>query len=88
MSKLPSHHEIAIASIPVFSDDGHLDLVELEKLLALALRDAVVDEDEKRVLGNILTRAERDGPGRGFSFPGRGRRCSARTVRRTLHVSN
>ncbi len=61
MSKLPSHHEIAIASIPVFSDDGRLDLAELEKLLALALRDAVVDEDEKRVLGNILTRAERDG---------------------------
>lgn len=61
MSKLPSHHEIAVASIHVFSDDGRLDLAELEKLLALALRDAVVDEDEKRVLGNILARAERDG---------------------------
>lgn len=61
MSKLPSHHEIAVASITVFSDDGRLDLAELEKLLALALRDAMVDEDEKRVLGNILTRAERDG---------------------------
>lgn len=61
MSKLPSHHEIAVASIHVFSDDGRLDLAELEKLLALALRDEVVDEDEKRVLGNILTRAERDG---------------------------
>lgn len=61
MSKLPSHHEIAVASIHVFSDDGRLDLAELEKLLALALRDAIVDEDEKRVLGNILTRAERDG---------------------------
>ncbi len=61
MSKLPSHHEIAIASIHVFSDDGRLDLAELEKLLALALRDETVDEDEKRVLGNILTRAERDG---------------------------
>ena len=61
MSKLRSHHEIAIASIHVFSDDGRLDLSELEKLLALALRDDVVDEDEKRVLGNILTRAGRDG---------------------------
>jgi hypothetical protein len=56
-----SHHEIAIASIHVFSDDGRLDLAELEKLLALALRDGIVDEDEKRVLANILTRAERDG---------------------------
>jgi hypothetical protein len=61
MSKIRSHHEIAVASIQVFSDDGRLDLAELEKLLALALRDEVVDEDEKRVLGNILARAERDG---------------------------
>ena len=60
MSKLRSHHEIAITSIHVFTDDGRLDLAELEKLLALALRDEVVDEDEKRVLANILTRAERD----------------------------
>lgn len=59
--KLRSHHEIAIASIHVFSDDGRLDAEELEKLLALALRDEVVDEDEKRVLANILGRAERDG---------------------------
>jgi hypothetical protein len=59
--KLRSHHEIAIASIHVFTDDGRLDLAELEKLLALAQRDAIVDEDEKRVLANILTRAERDG---------------------------
>lgn len=61
MSKLRSHHEIAIASIHVFSDDGRLDLAELEKLLALALRDDVIDQDEKRVLANILARAERDG---------------------------
>ncbi len=61
MSKIRSHLEIAVISINVFSDDGKLDLAELEKLLALALRDDVVDEDEKRVLGNILTRAERDG---------------------------
>ncbi len=61
MSKIRSHLEIAVLSINVFSDDGKLDLAELEKLLAVALRDDVVDEDEKRVLGNILTRAERDG---------------------------
>jgi hypothetical protein len=59
--KLRPHHALAIASIPVFTDDGRLDLGELEGLLALALRDEVVDEDEKRVLANILTRAERDG---------------------------
>lgn len=59
--ELRGHHEIAIASIHVFTDDGRLDLAELEKLLALAVRDEVVDADEKRVLANILTRAERDG---------------------------
>lgn len=61
MSKIRSHLEIAIASIHVFSDDGQLNLAELENLLAFALRDGIVDEDEKRVLGNILTRTERDG---------------------------
>jgi hypothetical protein len=61
MSKLRSHLEIAIASISAFSEDGKLDLAELETLLALALRDEIVDEDEKRVLVNVLTRAERDG---------------------------
>ena len=59
--KLRSHHAIAIAAIHVFADDGRLDLAELEKLLALALRDQTVDEEEKRVLANILGRAERDG---------------------------
>lgn len=50
MSRLPSRHENDVASLHVSSDDGRLHLAELGKLLALALRDAVVDEDEKRVL--------------------------------------
>lgn len=52
--KLESHHEIAVASINCFSDDGKLDLGELNFLLGLALRDDKVDEDEKRVLANVL----------------------------------
>jgi hypothetical protein len=52
--KLESHHEIAIASIKCFSDDGKLDLGELNFLLGLALRDDKVDEDEKRVLANVV----------------------------------
>lgn len=59
--RLRSHHEIAIASTHVFADDGRLDLAELEKLLTLARRDQGVDEEGKRVLANILGRAERDG---------------------------
>lgn len=58
MASPHSHIEIAFSSIKVFSDDGQLDLEELNFLLGLALRDQQVDEDEKRVLGNIFRRAE------------------------------
>ncbi|KAB8192500.1 hypothetical protein FKV24_007210 [Lysobacter maris] len=61
MTEPHSHLEIALASIRVFTDDGRMDLGELERLLELALRDRVVDEDEKRVLANIFARAEKDG---------------------------
>ena len=54
MSKLDSHLEIALASIRCFTDDGKLDLGELNFLLGLALRDEKVDDDEKRVLGDIF----------------------------------
>lgn len=53
-----SHLEIALASIPVFTNDGELDAAEFDKLLALALRDQAIDDDEKRVLGNIFKQAE------------------------------
>jgi hypothetical protein len=58
MAQPKSHLEIALASIPVFTNDGTLDVAELQKLLDLALRDKIVDEDEKRVLGNIFKQAE------------------------------
>ena len=53
---MKSHTEIAFASIRCFSDDGTLDVNELNFLLGLALRDNVVDEDEKRVLNNIFSK--------------------------------
>lgn len=58
MTTPKSHLEIALAAIPAFTNDGELDVAELEKLLALALRDRSVDEDERRVLGNIFKQAE------------------------------
>ena len=48
--------ELTFQSIQCFADDGKLDVDELEKLLEIALRDGVVDSDEKRVLGNIISR--------------------------------
>ncbi|MDH5835001.1 hypothetical protein [Luteimonas kalidii] len=59
--RLPPHLQLALATMPVFSDDGRLDLAELESLLAKALADHQLDEDEKRVLANVLDRAEADG---------------------------
>lgn len=59
--RLPAHLQLALASVPVFTDDGRLDLAELESLLALALADHRLDDDEKRVLANVLDRAEADG---------------------------
>lgn len=53
-----SHLDITLASIQVFSNDGLLDMAELEKLLQLAERDSTYDEDEKRVLGKIFSQAE------------------------------
>lgn len=59
MTQAKSHIEIAFQSIPVFADDGQLDVGEISFLLGLALRDDVVDEDERRVLGQIFAQAEK-----------------------------
>ena len=50
--------DLAVASIKAFADDGTLDRGELERLLALAMRDGEIDADERRVLENILRRAQ------------------------------
>lgn len=59
MPQARSHIEIAFQSIPVFSDDGTLDLGEINFLLGLALRDGAVDEDEKRVLATVFAQVEK-----------------------------
>lgn len=58
MAQPKSHLVIALASISVFTNDGTLDVAELQNLLDLALRDQLIDDDEKRVLGNIFKQAE------------------------------
>lgn len=55
-----SHLDIAIASIKCFTDDGTLDVSELNFLLGLAMRDGVVDDNEKRVLNNIIGQVSRN----------------------------
>lgn len=56
MKKHEDFLEITYRSIECFANDGKLVLHELESLLAIALRDGVVDDNEKRVLSNIFSR--------------------------------
>jgi len=48
--------EITYGAIGVFADDGTMDLGELNFLLGLALKDGVIDDDEKRVLRSIFSK--------------------------------
>ena len=48
--------DIALSSIQIFMNDGTIDIHELEHMLGLALRDGVMDEDEKHVLKNVFSK--------------------------------
>lgn len=53
--------EMSFRSIQCFTDDGRLMPEELQRIADIALRDGVVDANEKRVLASIigkLTKAE------------------------------
>lgn len=56
MSLSTSHLEIAVESISCFTDDGTLDAREVRHLVGMALRDQVIDDEEKRVLRNIFNK--------------------------------
>ena len=49
--------ELAYSSVRIFGNDGTIDMNELNFLLGLALRDEKIDDDERRVLGNIFDQA-------------------------------
>lgn len=59
MTQPKSHIEIAYESIQVFANDGQIDVGEINFLLGLALRDATIDDDERRVLARIFAEAEK-----------------------------
>ncbi|MDC8013301.1 hypothetical protein [Tahibacter soli] len=59
MTKPKSHIEIAYESIPVFADDGQIDVGEINFLLGLALRDNTIDDDERRVLAKVFAQAQK-----------------------------
>jgi len=41
-------------AIKCFSNDGRLDVNELDQIVKIALADGVVDDDESKVLKNII----------------------------------
>lgn len=56
MSESRDYLEMSFHSIECFSNDGKLDADELGKIIAIAERDGVVDQNEIRVLRNIISR--------------------------------
>ena len=56
MAESRDYLELTFRSINCFANDGRLDATELGELMAIALRDGVIDDNEKRVLANIVGR--------------------------------
>lgn len=56
MSESRDYLEMSFHSIQCFSNDGKLDAGELGKILAIAEKDGVIDQNEIRVLRNIIAR--------------------------------
>jgi hypothetical protein len=56
MAESRDYLEMSFQSIQCFSNDGKLDAHELGKILAIAEKDGVIDQNEIRVLRNIISR--------------------------------
>ncbi|WP_087017321.1 hypothetical protein [Thaumasiovibrio subtropicus] len=56
MSESTDYLEMSFRSIRCFSDDGKLDARELGDILRIAERDGKIDDNEIRVLQNIISR--------------------------------
>jgi hypothetical protein len=58
MSESRDYLEMSFKSIQCFSNDGKLDAFELGKILAIAEKDGAIDQNEIRVLRNIIARVK------------------------------
>ena len=56
MAESRDYLEMAFHSINCFSNDGVLQVEELKKIVAIAQRDGVVDDNEKRILRSIIAK--------------------------------
>ena len=46
--------EMIFRTVKCFTNDGRLDVGELDQIVKIALADGVVDDEEKKVLKNII----------------------------------
>jgi hypothetical protein len=58
MTEARDYLEMSFQSIQCFSNDGKLDAYELGKILAIAEKDGEIDQNEIRVLRNIISRVK------------------------------
>ena len=56
MTESRDYLELSFRSIQCFANDGRLDANELGKLIEIAERDGVIDQNEIRVLRNIVAK--------------------------------
>ncbi|MFL0797695.1 MAG: hypothetical protein K6L73_09425 [Cellvibrionaceae bacterium] len=60
MTESRDYLEMTFHSINCFANDGKLDEKELDEIIDIATRDGVIDDNEKRVLNNIVNRLRAD----------------------------
>ncbi len=58
MTESRDYLEMSFRSIECFSNDGKLDAKELGSILTIAERDGEIDQNEIRVLRNIISRVK------------------------------
>jgi len=58
MAESKDYLEMSFRSIECFSNDGKLDAVELGNILKIAEKDGVIDQNEIRVLRNIISKVK------------------------------
>lgn len=58
MTEAKSHIEMALKSAEAFTNGGKLDAKELTEIIDIAERDNVIDQDEIRVLRNMISRVD------------------------------
>ncbi len=58
MAESRDYLEMSFRSIECFSNDGKLDAQELASILKIAEQDGEIDQNEIRVLRNIISRIE------------------------------